>query len=328
MSPTRCRPFKPLVFLTAFFSSYSVLVESHQTTLSKAEHTKNRQGLEMIHWNIPQDLAHRATVYTINNQNVVLTDQDTGSQLVSRWMINLINQNAEKEQPTTFGLATGSAPVLVYKYLADAYEAGQFTTDMLSTINLDEYIGLPENAPESYREFMRHHLITRLGLPDQRFHIFSTAPVSYIQTERGPEDQEIERFGAVVRENPRHIQLLGIGTNGHIAFNEPSDGLTENTSSHIVELAESTRISNAVNFQGDTNKVPTHARTLGMKEILEAERIVILAWGSKKAAVVADGILRPVTSQLPASFLQTHPNVVWVADQEAASLLLEKMAKL
>ena len=325
MSPMPRGYLQRLAFVIAFFISLPALAESPQSDLSHTEYSKKE--LEMSFGDIPQNLADQATVYTINNQKVILTDQNTGSRLVSLWMIDLLNQNSQVHQATTFGLATGSAPVAVYKYLSEAYKAGQFTTEALSTVNLDEYIGLPANDPQSYRAFMRHHLINNIDLPESRFHIFTGAPISYVQTEYGSQDQEIKRFEEVLKENPRDIQLLGIGTNGHIAFNEPADNLTAETPSHIVELAESTRQSNSVYFQGEINQVPTHARTLGMKEILAAEKIVMLAWGSRKATAVVEGILGPVTPQLPASFLQTHPNVVWVVDQEAASLLLERASE-
>ena len=140
--------------------------------------------------------------------------------------------------------------------------------------------------------------------------------------------RRLQRLRQLLKDKPRQFQLLGIGENGHIGFNEPNEKLAADTPARIVELTDSTRQANASHFGGDITKVPTHARTIGPKDILEAERVVVLAWGKKKGAAIASGITGPIDPQLPASLLQTHPNVVWVMDKEAAAPLFNQSGRV
>ncbi|MTI13779.1 glucosamine-6-phosphate deaminase [Sansalvadorimonas verongulae] len=268
-------------------------------------------------WTIPKELKNKAFACQFNKQHVIVVDKEKGGALVAQWMIDQLNEREARNLPTTFGLATGSSPIPVYENLVKAFREQKFKTDNLSTINLDEYIGLEPGDSNSYKQFMRQHLIADLELTDDQFHIFD----SQAQSENDP---EIQRLQKLLTQNPRHFQLLGIGENGHIGFNEPDDTLSAETPTRIVKLTESTRKANAPYFGGDTTKVPTHARTLGPKDILHAERIVVLAWGEKKKAAIANSILGPIKPQVPASLLQKHLNVVWVMDAEAAATLFKQ----
>ncbi|WP_281648687.1 glucosamine-6-phosphate deaminase [Parendozoicomonas sp. Alg238-R29] len=270
-------------------------------------------------WRIPPKLNAKVSRHTINEQKVFITDKETGGELVSRWMVNLQKRRTTTGEGTTFGLATGSSPVLVYENLVKAYNNGDFTTENLNTINLDEYANLEAGHKETYKQFMKKNLFDDIKLPESQFHIFGSNPHS-----NDEEDEEIQRINELLKTYPRHLQLLGIGPNGHIGFNEPGKTLTVDTGARVVKLAIATCEANSRFFDNDINAVPTHARTLGIADILAADSIVILAWGEAKARAIQKAITGPVDSLLPASFLQRHKNVAWVIDKEAASILFGK----
>ena len=205
------------------------------------------------------------------------------------------------------GLATGTTPLGLYaRLIADRKENG---TDysQIRTVNLDEYQGLPASHPQSYAYFMRKNLFDGLGMDPEHTNI-----------ENGmAEDEEAEcaRYDALLNELPRNIQLLGLGSNGHIAFNEPGTAFSSGT--HVVTLAESTVRDNARLFS-DISEVPRKAFTMGIKQIMQAKKILILASGAKKADAVYKMVKGAVTEQVPASVLQLHPDCTLIADREAA----------
>lgn len=211
----------------------------------------------------------------------------------------------------TLGLATGSTPVGVYQKLIELYNEGVVSFKQASTYNLDEYIGLPANHPESYREFMNNKLFNHIDIVLENTHV----PLGVTDN---PElaakkySQLLENAGQI------DLQLLGLGHNGHIGFNEPNDELQGPT--HIVTLDERTRKANA-RFFNSIDEVPTHAITMGIGSILHAKQILLMAKGEDKAEIVAQALKGPITTQCPASFLQTHPNVVVVLDQAAGRLV-------
>ena len=205
------------------------------------------------------------------------------------------------------GLATGTTPLGLYaRLIADRKENG---TDysQIRTVNLDEYQGLPASHPQSYAYFMRKNLFDGLGMDPKHTNI-----------ENGmAEDEEAEcaRYDKLLEELPRNIQLLGLGSNGHIAFNEPGTAFSSGT--HVVTLAESTVRDNARLFS-DISEVPRKAFTMGIKQIMQAKKILILASGAKKADAVYKMVKGAVTEQVPASVLQLHPDCTLIADREAA----------
>ena len=199
------------------------------------------------------------------------------------------------------GLATGSSPVGMYRRLAEQYRQGLLDFSAVTSVNLDEYCGLNPEDPQSYRYFMEENLFRHINIRREN---------TFVPDGLNPDreavcaayDARIAALGGV------DLQVLGIGNNGHIGFNEPDDHFTVGT--HVVALKESTIQANARFFE-DISQVPTHAVTMGMGAILQAKRILLLA-GAEKAAIVRQAMEGPVTPQVPASLLQLHPDVTIV----------------
>lgn len=209
------------------------------------------------------------------------------------------------------GLATGSTPVGVYGKLIELYREGVVSFKQASSFNLDEYIGLDEQHPESYRRFMNEKLFNHIDILPENTHVPSGNSLD-------PEQAAAEYNRLLEQAGQIDLQLLGLGHNGHIGFNEPAEELTGPT--HIVKLEERTRQANARYFPS-IDEVPTHAITMGIGTILQAKQILLMAKGADKAEVVARALRGPITTKCPASLLQTHPNVVVVLDQAAGGLL-------
>ncbi|WP_148466485.1 glucosamine-6-phosphate deaminase [Paenibacillus sp. GM2] len=242
-------------------------------------------------------------------------------------MINIIKVNNEQQFNETgagiiaslvqtnprakLGLATGSTPVGLYQRLIELYKEGVVSFKLASSYNLDEYIGLPEDHPESYRRFMNEKLFNHIDIPLKNTHVPS-GNSSNAQQAADEYNRLLDEAGQV------DLQLLGLGHNGHIGFNEPDEDLQGQT--HVVSLDELTRQANA-RFFDSIEDVPTHAITMGIGSILKAKQILLMAKGKDKAEIVAKALKGPITTKCPASFLQTHPNVVVILDQEAGSLV-------
>ena len=207
------------------------------------------------------------------------------------------------------GLATGSTPIGVYKHMIDDHKSKGTSYKNVITFNLDEYCGLPKSHPESYYSFMHKNLFDGLDIDEKNIHI--------------PEDgvdkaAKCAEYEDAMKSHVVDLQVLGIGSNGHIGFNEP--GTPFSTKTHVVKLKESTRQDNA-RFFDSIDEVPIHAITMGIDTIMQAKKIIILASGEKKADVINAMINGEITEDLPASILQNHPNVVVIIDEEAASKL-------
>jgi glucosamine-6-phosphate deaminase len=210
------------------------------------------------------------------------------------------------------GLPTGKTPVGFYHELASIASAGHADFSQATTFNLDEFFGIPPTHPGSYRQFMEHHLFSRVNLRPENIHFLDgSASDSWAECRRY--EQAIEDAGGI------DIQILGIGTNGHIGFNEPAAELQAR--SHRVTLKPETRRSNAALFQGDSHAVPAEALSMGMATILQARAIVLLATGRSKAGCVERLVNGPITSALPASFLQVHHDVTIMLDEAAGERL-------
>jgi len=217
------------------------------------------------------------------------------------------------EKPTlVLGLPTGQTPVATYAELRRLHAAGEADFARATTFNLDEFAGLPPSHPGSFRMFMERHLFQGINLPPAQIHFLDgTAPDL---------DAECERYEAAIGTSGGiDLLLAGIGANGHIGFNEPGDALAART--HRVQLAASTRRSNAALFGGDPSEVPTEALSMGIGTILKAGAIVLVAKGAHKAACIERAVRGPVTTHLPASLLQLHRHVELYLDSAAASLL-------
>ena len=208
------------------------------------------------------------------------------------------------------GLATGSSPIGTYKQLVDWYKKGDLDFREVHTVNLDEYKGLGGDNKESYRFFMNSNLFDQVNIDKQ-----NTNVPNGLATDA---EAECDRYNKLIRQlGGIDLQLLGIGHNGHIGFNEPEEAFEKET--HLVTLTESTIEANARLFDKQ-EEVPRYAFTMGIKSIMQAKKILIIASGEDKAQIMRDAFFGPVTPQIPASILQIHNDLTIVADEAALSL--------
>lgn len=210
------------------------------------------------------------------------------------------------------GLPTGRTPIRLYHELGALHARSQADFSQATTFNLDEFLGIGSDHPGSYRAFMEQHLFSRVNLRPERIHVLNGAAPD-------PERECLRYEQAITEAGGIDLQLVGIGTNGHIGFNEPAKQLAART--HRVRLKASTRRSNAALFEGDPGKVPAEALSMGMATILQARRIVLVATGKSKARCIDLVVNGPITTKLPASFLQLHPNAELMVDEAAGEKL-------
>ncbi len=237
---------------------------------------------------------------------IIAKDYEELSQKAFEVMAAVLDQNPN----AVLGLATGSTPVGLYEKMAEDHRKTGRSYKGVSAFNLDEYVGLSADNDQSYRYFMRKNLFDKIDIDLNKTEIENgLAPVA---------EEECLRYNALLAKTPRDIQLLGIGANGHIAFNEP--GTPFDTETHVVDLTQNTIEMNARFFK-DISEVPRRAFTMGPKNIMDARRILILASGANKADAVYGMVKGTVTEDLPASILQRHPDCVLIADKEAAARL-------
>ncbi len=219
-------------------------------------------------------------------------------------------QVAEKPD-CVLGLATGSTPIGTYKNLVEWYENGSLDFSQVRTVNLDEYRGLPRDNDQSYYYFMHDNLFNHVNIDEANTNVpDGTNPDA---------DAECARYEALIASyGGQDLQLLGLGHNGHIGFNEPAQEFDKTT--HCVDLQESTIEANK-RFFASADDVPKQAYTMGIGTIMKAKKILVVANGEGKADIVAKAFFGPVTPEVPASILQFHPNVTIVVDETAASKL-------
>ncbi|MDO5033351.1 MAG: glucosamine-6-phosphate deaminase [Eubacteriales bacterium] len=224
----------------------------------------------------------------------------------------LVAAQVRLKPDSVLGLATGSTPLGLYAELVRMYEEEDLDFSSVTSLNLDEYIGLGEENDQSYAYFMREKLFSKINID----------PAACFLPDGLAEDPEDEalRYEDLAEMLPRDLQILGIGRNGHIGFNEPADFFTVLT--HVTDLTESTIQANQ-RFFAKVEDVPRQAITMGMKQIMAAKKIILLASGAEKADIVLDLIFGEVASQLPASLLNLHPDVTILLDEAAARYLLE-----
>lgn len=224
---------------------------------------------------------------------------------------NLIASLLQSKPKAVLGLATGSSPVGVYAKLVEMHRKGLVSFARATTFNLDEYVGLPVDHPQSYRSFMNEHLFSHVDIDLAR---------TYVPDGNAPDlEEECRRYDRLLEEEgPVDLQLLGIGHNGHIGFNEPDASLSSGT--HVMDLFETTRKANA-RFFDSIDQVPRQAVTMGVASILKARQIVLVVRGEDKAEAVKCALKGPITTQCPASLLQSHPNVVVLLDEGAGKWL-------
>lgn len=210
------------------------------------------------------------------------------------------------------GLPTGRTPIALYRELVVLTRVRQIDWSRVRTFNLDEFVGLGDNAPGSYRRFMQQHLFQHVDIRPEH--------IGFLDGRAADPNAECERYERAIREaGGIDLMILGIGANGHIGFNEPCDVLPART--HRVTLEAPSRAGNALWFGGDINAVPREALSMGMATILHAREMVLMATGEGKSEAVREMIAGGITTDLPASFLQLHPHVTVMLDEDAAILL-------
>ena len=226
---------------------------------------------------------------------------------MSRKAANIISAQVIMKPNCVLGLATGSTPIGTYAQLVEWYNKGDLDFSEVTTVNLDEYKGLPRTNDQSYYYFMHQHLFDRVNIDPERTNVPNgMAPDA--EKECGRYEELIRSLGGV------DLQLLGLGHNGHIGFNEPGEAFEKET--HCVDLTESTIEANK-RFFASADDVPKQAYTMGIKTIMQAKKILIVVNGENKADIVERAFFGPVTPEVPASILQLHNDVTLVGDEAA-----------
>lgn len=235
---------------------------------------------------------------------IVLKDYEEVSQKAFEVMKEIV-----VNKPTAvLGLATGSTPIGLYERMIKDHEENGTSYKDCQSFNLDEYVGLPRDHKESYYTFMHKNLFHGIDIKEENVHL-----------PYGDTKEDCAAYEKAMEHVHVDVQVLGIGANGHIGFNEPGTPFDEET--HIVTLTEKTREDNARFFDGDINQVPTHAITMGVATIMKAGKILLIATGANKADAVAAMINGEANPECPASVLQDHKDVVVILDEAAAGKL-------
>lgn len=235
------------------------------------------------------------------------------SALIAKEIADLIKEKREKNEPCVLGLPTGSTPVEVYDELVRMHKEEGLSFKNVVTFNLDEYYPMEPHKLQSYVRFMREHLLDQVDLEPENINIpDGTLPVEKVPAFCMKYEERVKSYGGI------DLQLLGIGRTGHIGFNEPGSG--KKSCTRLISLDHITIIDAASNFFGEEN-VPKRAITMGIGNILEAKKVILMAWGDGKAKIISKAVEGPVTSNIPATFLQEHPNARIVLDEAATGEL-------
>lgn len=228
---------------------------------------------------------------------------------MSRMAANIISAQVILKPDCVLGLATGSTPIGTYENLIQWFKKGDLDFSQVTSVNLDEYKGLPSDNDQSYRYFMNEHLFNHVNINKER---------TFVPDGTEPDAAKAcEAYNNIIKEvGGIDLQLLGLGHNGHIGFNEPADEFEKET--HCVDLAESTIEANK-RFFASADMVPKQAYTMGIKTIMQARKVVVVVSGADKADIVKKAFFGPVTPQIPASILQLHNDFTLVGDEAALS---------
>lgn len=238
---------------------------------------------------------------------IIQSDYAQMSRVAARMVVEVLNAKPN----AVLGMATGSTPLGLYQELVRLYKAGEVDFSRVTTFNLDEYVGLPTNHPQSYHYFMRENFFNHVNIQPQNINIPSGTTDNYPAFCEWYE-QRIEECGGI------DLQILGIGSDGHIAFNEPTSSMRSRT--RLKTLAKQTIDDNARFFERRED-VPVYAITMGVGTILDARKLVLVASGKAKARAIAQAVEGPVTSMVTASAIQLHRSAIVITDQEAAAQL-------
>lgn len=233
--------------------------------------------------------------------------------VVAQEIKSLIQSNDAQNKKTVLGLATGSSPIELYKELVRLHKNEGLSFKNVVSFNLDEYYPMPKESEQSYHYFMHHHLFNHVDILPENVNIPSgTVAEGEVAKFCADYEAKIDALGGI------DVQILGIGRTGHIGFNEPGSSFESLT--RMVELNKVT-IQDAAGDFGGEDKVPTKAITMGVASVFKAKRVVLFAWGAKKATIVKESLVNAITDQVPATYLQKHQDVTYVLDTEAASEL-------
>lgn len=231
---------------------------------------------------------------------------------ISKEAADIIVKQVNNNKGSVLGFATGASPVETYKRIIEKYEAGEVSLKHITTFNLDEYVGLSRDNVNSYFYFMKDNLFGKTDVDFDR--------VNFLSGEAEDSSAECQRYWDKIKESGGiDIQLLGIGTNGHIGFNEPGDKFADGP--FVVKLTQSTIDSNKKYFEAVGDTMPEYAFTMGIGDIMRARRIILIATGESKAKAVKALVEGEVTPECPASILKLHADVTVFLDKESASLL-------
>jgi len=236
---------------------------------------------------------------------------------MSKKAAEIVKKQIKEKPNTVLGLATGSTPLGMYKHLIEMYKRGEIDFSNVITFNLDEYIGLSPDHPQSYHYFMFHNFFNHINIKKENVHI-PNGIAEDLEEECRKYEEEIEKAGGI------DLQILGIGVNGHIGFNEPEESIE--TKTHVVTLTEDTINANKRFFKS-AEEVPRKAITMGLGSIMKAKKIVLLASGKNKAEAIKETIKGQLTTKVPATVLALHPDVIIIIDKEAASLIPDEDLK-
>lgn len=241
---------------------------------------------------------------------IIVKDYEEASDLAFQHMVEVVKNNPH----ANLGLATGSTPIGLYDRMVKDHQENGTSYKDIKTFNLDEYFGLDPQHEQSYFYFMNEHLFKHIDIDINNTHVPSGV---------GDIQANCDAYNKLLDENPIDIQLLGIGGNGHIGFNEP--GTPFDSVTHYIELQQRTREDNArLFFNGHLEEVPTHAITMGISNILKAKKVLLIACGENKADAIKVMVEGEPTVDLPASALKNHPDYVCIVDEAAASKLTKK----
>ena len=246
-------------------------------------------------------------------QVIIRDTMPQASVWAARYIVEKINAKAAvSDKPFVIGLCTGSTPIETYAELIRLYKAGKVSFKNVVSFNMDEYVGLPVEHPESYHSFMHHYLFDHIDQPAENIHILDgNAPD--VDAECAAYEKAIEAAGGF------DLFLGGVGEDGHIAFNEPFSSLQSRT--RVITLTRETREVNSRFFDGDPEKVPAQALSVGVATVMGAKEVVVLAFGSKKARAIKDAVEGPISHYCTLSALQNHPAGIIVCDEPAVGEL-------
>lgn len=250
---------------------------------------------------------------------IIKPDYDACSKWAADYVVYKINRfRPTAEKPFVLGLPTGSTPLGMYRELINQYQAGKVSFENVVTFNMDEYIGLPPEHHESYHFFMKESFFKHINIQPKNINILNGMTKDY-ETECRNYEEKIKSYGKI------HLFIGGVGTDGHIAFNEPGSSLTSRT--RVKTLTMDTIKSNARFFNNDINLVPKTALTVGVGTITDAEEVMIIANGENKAQAIRQAVEGSISQMWPISILQMHQHALIVCDDAATKDMQEETVK-